>query len=161
MDLKPILLEASVRAVFDSISRTFRTLKVRYELLVKLLVAVLVEGCGLVDAVLLVFPDVLERTFVIFTLAHMDELVIWRRRDLPNSTTGSYRSCIHHGRVIEAALGEKAYAHVPIDSLILIHFLIFLLLSGLHLATFFIFCQKKFINDFKRLINFFVVKYYR
>ena len=72
MDLKPILLEASVRAVFDSISRTFRTLKVRYELLVKLLVAVLVEGCGLVDAVLLVFPDVLEWAFVILTLAHVD-----------------------------------------------------------------------------------------
>ena len=49
-----------MRAVFDSISLTFRTLKVRYEMLVKLLVAVLIEGCGLVDAVLLVFPDVLE-----------------------------------------------------------------------------------------------------
>lgn len=104
MDLEPVLLEASMRAVFDCISHTFRTLEMRNKLLIKLLVSILVEGSGLVDAVLLVFPDVLERAFVILALAHMDQLVIRRRRNLPNYATGSYRSCIHHGRVIEAAL---------------------------------------------------------
>ena len=42
------------------------------ELLVELLVAALFEGGGLVDAVLLVFPDVLEGALVILALAHVD-----------------------------------------------------------------------------------------
>ena len=72
MDLKPVLLEASVRAVFDCVRNTLRTRKMGDELLVELLVAALFEGGGLVDAVLLVFPDVLEGALVILALAHVD-----------------------------------------------------------------------------------------
>ena len=104
MDLKPVLLEASVRAVFDGLCHTFGTLEVRYELLIKLLIAIFLEGCGLVDAILLVFPDVLEWALVVLALAHMDELVIGWRRNLTNDATGSNCCSIHHGRVIEAAL---------------------------------------------------------
>ena len=77
MYLEPILLEASLGAVLGGINLALRTSVERNELLVELL-ALLDVGIGVVNAILLVLPNVLKRAFVILALTDMDHLVRWR-----------------------------------------------------------------------------------
>lgn len=82
MELEPILLKASLRAIFDRGSNTFRTLVKCYELLIKLL-AVFVFVIRRCISILLVFPEMLQRALIVPALAYVDHLVIrWRRRHL-------------------------------------------------------------------------------
>lgn len=74
MQLEPILLEAALRAVFGRILQALGAGIVRYELLIKLF-AVLVLW---IQTVLLLFPNVLQGTFIVSALAHVDKLVTWR-----------------------------------------------------------------------------------
>ena len=80
MYLEPVLLEASLGAVLCSVNLALRASVERNELLVELL-ALLDVGIGVVNAILLVLPNVLKRAFVILTLTDMDHLVRWRLWD--------------------------------------------------------------------------------
>lgn len=84
MYLEPVLLEASLGAVLCSVDLALRTSVERDKLLVKLL-ALLNVGVWVVDAVLLVLPNVLQRALVILALTDMDHFVRWRVWDtVPN-----------------------------------------------------------------------------
>ena len=84
MYLEPVLLEASLGTVLCSVNLALRTSVERDKLLVKLL-ALLNVGVWIVDAVLLVLPNVLQRALVILALTDMDHFVRWRVWDtVPN-----------------------------------------------------------------------------
>ena len=105
MHLEPVLLVASLRAILGRLLLTFRASVERDELLVKLS-AFSVVVCWVLDAVLLVFPNLLQGAFVVLALADMDHFVVGWRWDLWLDVVGC---CVHHhGRVVETALGEEA-----------------------------------------------------
>ena len=92
MGFKPILLETSLGAIFHRVTNTLRASVEWNKLLVKLLVLFHVSG-GIIDAILLILPYMLERTLVILALAHMYHLVIrWMR----GFDTYSHSCHIHH-----------------------------------------------------------------
>jgi hypothetical protein len=80
MDLEPVLLEASLGAVLDRFSLAFGTTVKWYELLIiiKVFSIVTLHKPG----ALILFGGLLQRTQIIFTLAYMNNFVIWRLRNL-------------------------------------------------------------------------------
>ena len=72
MDFEPVLLEASLGAVFDLLTLTLGTAVERDELLLELLLIALHETTALV-----LFCGLFQRAHFIFALANMDNLVIW------------------------------------------------------------------------------------
>lgn len=96
MDFEPILLKASLRAVLSNIvSYTLRTREVTDELLVKLFTFLHIYR-WVVDTILLVFPHMLQRAFVVFALTHMDHFVRWWVWDtVTYFTRNAYGCCVH------------------------------------------------------------------
>lgn len=95
MQFKPILLLTSLRTIFDLLTPgAFRTGIEWYKLLVKFFI---VFNRAL-NAILLVFPNVLKRTFIVSALAHMNHFII-RRCEIHIrlfSRTDHHSTCIHH-----------------------------------------------------------------
>lgn len=79
MQLEPVLLEAPLGAVLGWIIQALRARVVRNELLVEFF-TVLVVGA---KPVLLLFPNMLQRTLIVAALADVDQFVAWwfRRSD--------------------------------------------------------------------------------
>ena len=98
------------------------------ELLVKFLALTVIE-CRTVDRILLILPHILQWTFVIGALTHMDQLRIRRFWNLLNMCRGD----VHHGRIVETRGREKRSAVVsrPTDGGI------GLVLLGLHSPFYF------------------------
>ena len=72
MDFEPILLEASLRAIFDLLTLAFRTAVKWDELLLELPAVPLHKSSSLI-----LLCRLLQRAHFIFALANMDNLVIW------------------------------------------------------------------------------------
>ena len=109
MDLEPVLLEASLGAVLGHIvPLALGTGEVVYELLVELLALLNVDR-RVVDAVLLVLPDVLKRTLIVFALTDMDHLVGWWVWDtVSDFARDSNCGSVHDARFVHASgIGEK------------------------------------------------------
>lgn len=109
MDLEPVLLEAPLGAVLGHIvSLTLGAGEVVYELLVELFALLHIDR-RVVDAVLLVLPDVLKRTLIIFALTDMDHLVGWWVWDtVPDFARDSYCRSVHDARFVHTCgVGEK------------------------------------------------------
>ena len=110
MALKPVLLETSLRTVpYDILFFTLWTGVERNKLLVKLTSLVAVVLGRIINAVLLLLPNLLQWTLVVFALAHVDQFVIWRFGDLVLNCNAWH---IHHGRIVEAAGWIEALAIV-------------------------------------------------
>ena len=92
MNLEPVLLKASLGAIFYIIAHTFWTSIIWNELLIKLFVLFDISG-WIIYAVLLVFPHMLQWALVILALAHMYHLFIWRMWCF---YTDAHCSNIHH-----------------------------------------------------------------
>ena len=102
MDLEPVLLEASLGTVFGHIVLALGAGVVIYELLVELFALLHVDR-RVVDAVLLVLPDVLKRALIVFALTDMDHLVGWWVWDtVPNLSRDAYSRSIHDARFVHA-----------------------------------------------------------
>lgn len=109
MHLEPVLLIASLRTVLDRLVLALGAGVERNELLVELsTLAVVIRR--VLDAILLILPDLLQRAFVVLALADVDDFVIGWVGDLWLDMVGG--GVHHHGRVVEAALGEEADAVV-------------------------------------------------
>jgi hypothetical protein len=79
MDLEPVLLETSLGAVLYGFSLAFGTTVERYELLIILIFSVLTLHKS---GALILFGCLFKRTHIIFTLAYMNNFIIWRLRNL-------------------------------------------------------------------------------
>jgi hypothetical protein len=79
MDLEPVLLEATLGAVLDGFALAFGTAVEWYKLLIIQVfpIVTLHEASALI-----LFGRLLQRTHIIFTLANMNNFVIWRLRNL-------------------------------------------------------------------------------
>lgn len=79
MSLEPVNLKAPLTAVFDGIRLgALWTCVKRYELLIEFFAV----SIWIIDTVLLIFPDVLKWTLIIFTLANVDQFIVrWFRVD--------------------------------------------------------------------------------
>ena len=77
MDFEPVLLEASLRAVFDLLALALRTAVERDELLLELLLVALHETTALG-----LFCGFFQRAHFIFALANVNYFVVWRFWDI-------------------------------------------------------------------------------
>ena len=82
MLLEPVLLEAPLGAVLYWLVQALWAGKERDELLVKVFAGISVVVRRVVDAVLLLLPDMLQRAFVVAALAHVNQAVTRWSRDL-------------------------------------------------------------------------------
>ena len=98
MQFKPILLLASLWAIFYLfILRALGACIEWDELLIELFILFVIR-VWVLNAVLLVFPYVLERAFVVSALAHVDHFVIWWGQAYLwlLCWTNHYSTCVHH-----------------------------------------------------------------
>ena len=72
MSFEPVYLIASLTAIFHGLRVALWTCVKWYELLIKFFAVYR----WVIDTVLLIFPDVLQWAFVVFTLAHMDKFIV-------------------------------------------------------------------------------------
>ena len=77
MDFEPVLLKASLRAVFDLLALALRAAVERDELLLELLLVALHETTALV-----LFRGLFQRAHFIFALANVNYFVVWRFWDI-------------------------------------------------------------------------------
>jgi len=114
MELEPILLLASLRTIFDAFFfRTLRTCIKWDKLLIKFFILLICRWIRVLNAILLVLPDVLQWTFIIPTFAHVDHFIIWRGEiDLRLfSWANDYSTCVHHC-VINTGCRIKTYSWI-------------------------------------------------
>ena len=75
MQLKPVLLETPLTAIFHWFVYTLRTGVKRDELLIKFFAFTVIVR-RVVYRILLILPHVLQRTFVVLALRHMNHFVV-------------------------------------------------------------------------------------
>ena len=120
MDAKPVLLETSLRAVLDGGQLLALGAGVKWnKLLVKFLVVLTSVEVGIVNAILLILGQILQRTLVIATLADMNQLVARRRGSGLRVVGTSSDTADIHDRIIITKTGGlriEAYTVIATDS---------------------------------------------
>ena len=101
MGLEPILLEAPLRAILNRLLRTLRTTVEWDELLVEFFVS---ADEWLINAILLILPDMLQRALIVLALADVNHFIIRGHWYLVEMCANGNCCGIHHCRVVETTL---------------------------------------------------------
>ena len=114
MEFEPILLKTSLRTILiNRFLHTLWTSIIRYEFLIKIF-AILQLFRFIRNIILLIFPKMLQRTLIIFTLTDMYKLFIRRNWSLLRILFNINCSWIHYCLINQTILREETYSFVSL-----------------------------------------------